>query len=591
MAVAHRAIGVEAVVWDRGWVRIPRSSVAVTALALLLNTVAPVVAAAAPGGGASQSRAGLGMQSTATSSTTVATRVAAPSAQISAATVAAAARGALQWSAKTCRPDVREAAYDLPRPALVECARMQVPLDRARPSRGTIIVMITRVRSSAPSRSTRTLFVNPGGPGVEAGWLAPALAARMPVLHRSHTIVAVDPRGTGGSTPLDCGVVMPSVGEVRSPSSAALADMRAATASTVKHCAAAHGRVLPYISTAATVTDLDAVRARLGASTIDWYGVSAGTWLGARYAQAYPRRIGRLVLDSTVDVTSTWRASFAEQPRGFQRRYDRHFLQWVARHNRQYGLGTTPTAVRTQIEAVRRQAARGRLGGLAPVDIDAMIAEGLYDDTTFPDRAEDLAILADGASARQLKQIEKEAEQAWDPGEPGAPARALRAPQGLMTAEDTVFMAVQCNDFAWSKAQASYAAEGKALGTAYPLIGWTWSTSPCATWPYRPTPMPALRAHSLPAGMMLQNELDPATPWEGARRVWRSQKNLKVVAVDDEGNHGVLFSGNSCAVKRASDYLTKGTLPRADVVCAGRPLYLENRTWPIGRVLTPSNLD
>lgn len=454
---------------------------------------------------------------------------------------------------------------------------MRVPLDRSRRTSGAISLKVTRVRSSAPSRSTRTLFVNPGGPGVAADWLAPALAAHFPALHRSHVIVAVDPRGAGGSTPLDCDLVPAPIKDLRRGAAGEVGALQRATAATVRACVARHGRTLPHVNTRETVADLDAVRARLGAAQIDWYGVSAGTWLGARYAQAYPRRIGRMVLDSTVEVTATWRASFAEQPRGFQRRYSRQFLPWVARHHRSYRLGRTPAQVLASVESLRARAGAGRLGRLTPVDLDALIASRMYDDLDFFTMAGDLATLADEPSARRLAAIRKEAHEA-------------RTGQGLLTAEDTVFMAVQCNDFAWSRSASSYVAEGRALGTAFPLLGWTWLASPCATWPYRPAGLPPLARHSLPRALVLHNEVDPATPWEGARRVLRAQRNLRAVVVDDEGSHGVLLGGNACAVGRGTTYLTTGRLPTSDVVCRGRPLPGDTVLHPTGATLTPAAL-
>lgn len=43
------------------------------------------------------------------------------------------------------------------------------------------------------TRATRLLFVNPGGPGVTADWLAPAVASLEPGVHATHDILAVDP--------------------------------------------------------------------------------------------------------------------------------------------------------------------------------------------------------------------------------------------------------------------------------------------------------------------------------------------------------------------------------------------------------------
>lgn len=480
----------------------------------------------------------------------------------------------LRWSAAACSDAALDTAHGLPAGTRMDCTVVRVPVDRSRSRSGTIGLRVTRVRSTAPGAGTRTLFVNPGGPGVTADWMAPAMGARFPALLGTHTIVAMDPRGTEGSSPLDCAVITAPVDDVRQPTTAEARLIQDAAADTVKRCAQAYPRLLPHVSTAATAADLDAVRAALGAEVIDWYGVSAGTWLGARYAEAYPTRIDRLVLDSTLDLTSTWRTAFSWQPRGFQRRYGAQFLPWVARHHADYGLGTTTRAVRASVEGLRRRAAQGLLGSITPADLDTLIAEQLYDDDTFPGLADDLSILAQGPSTGRIAAIRQ---------------GMLHRPHmlGLLTAEDGVFMAVQCNDSAWTTSQASYLEEGRTLGAAYPLVGWTWISSPCATWPYPARPLSPLAPHSLPAGLVLQNELDPATPWEGARRTWQSQRNLRVVAVDDEGSHGVLFGDNTCAVRAGLTYLRTGRLPARNTVCAGVPLPDETTTR---RVTTPLRL-
>ena len=46
--------------------------------------------------------------------------------------------------------------------------------------------------------------------------------------------------------------------------------------------------------------DLNLLRRALGQPKLNYLGISYGTFLGATYANLFPRRVGRLVLDGNV---------------------------------------------------------------------------------------------------------------------------------------------------------------------------------------------------------------------------------------------------------------------------------------------------
>ena len=55
------------------------------------------------------------------------------------------------------------------------------------------------------------------------------------------------------------------------------------------------------VGTENTVRDMDILRRVLGDDALNWFGFSYGTELGALYAQRFPDRVGRMVLDGAVD--------------------------------------------------------------------------------------------------------------------------------------------------------------------------------------------------------------------------------------------------------------------------------------------------
>ena len=493
-----------------------------------------------------------------------------------------------RWRAASCSLEVRALASDITAPrAVAECATVRTPLDWSDLTAGSITLAVTRVRdarspahpTSARPASRRLLLVNPGGPGVVADWLAPTVAARSGRLLGTHDIVAVDPRGTGGSTPITCPVVRDGLTDVRALGGSRLAAMQAAVRETVRGCVAADGKLLRTISTANMAGDLDLVRQVLARPVTDFYGVSAGTWLGAHYAQRYPRAVGRFVLDGNTEFSATWQQSFAWQPMGFQRRLEQQFFAWAARHHRAYGLGTTAVAVSRSYATTRAALASRRLGGMTPREFDTQTVEALYHDAGFLTLAETLRDMrrriSSGATAGNRLGAPRE--------QPG------RAPVGEYEADpsDTVFMAVQCNDSGATGGQEAHAAEGRAFGTRYPLLGWEWLTSPCAYWPWpagtgRPGASAQVATRPLPPMLMVQTEFDPATPWEGALRAHRANPATRLVGVEDQGSHGAYLTENACVATAVDTYLAKGRLPAKNTVCPGVALPRETRTYPVG---------
>ena len=509
------------------------------------------------------------------------------------------------WRNGSCSRDVTRMAdliADVGTRTVVECTRVRTPLVWSDLSKGYGYLQVSRVRrvkAARDTRPTRLLFVNPGGPGVTADWLAPTVAALEPTVHASHDIVAVDARGTGGSLPVACSTVPDDVTDYRTPTTSEVQAQQRAVQRTVTQCTSRFGRTLPHLNTLNTVRDHDLVRSVLGHQVVDFYGVSAGTWMAARYADLFPARVGRFVLDSNTQLATDWRRSFAYQPQGFQRRFERQFLPWTARRHADFGLGSTTTAVRATYNRLRSAAQAGRYGALTPQLLDDRVVEKLYSDVGFAELADDLAELAQRLKTSRTAVTPRAAAAPGVAVSPGAAtAASYRAATPAWVAEragavgagteDTVFMAVQCNDSAWVRNPASYVAEGLRLGAAFPLLGYAWVTSPCAYWPYAPSPVPRTKTAKRAPMLMVQSELDPATPYEGAVAAHRARPETRLVSVQDQGNHGVWLGENPCVEKVVGTYLATGRLPARDLVCSGVALPADDRAYPVESPLPSS---
>jgi pimeloyl-ACP methyl ester carboxylesterase len=208
---------------------------------------------------------------------------------------AAAGEAGAAPSFSPCRPQL---AHD------VECSQIAVQLDRTGVVPGSLQLHVERIRArSKPARGT--MFVLSGGPGESvtadtnsyANALRPALA--------THDLILVDQRGTGRSGALDC----PALDWVATSVDAARE---------IGACGAAVAPRLGLYTTSDVVEDLEEVRRALGVERIGLFGVSYGTRIALAYAERYPQRVERLVLDSVVPLADNGAFrlnSFAAVPR------------------------------------------------------------------------------------------------------------------------------------------------------------------------------------------------------------------------------------------------------------------------------------
>ncbi|MFI7585964.1 alpha/beta hydrolase [Spongisporangium articulatum] len=455
------------------------------------------------------------------------------------------------------------------------CAYLTAPLNWDDPGNGrTIRVAVSKL----PATGTRTgvLFTNPGGPGA-SGLNLPMvfLSDGRKAITRSQDVYGMDVRGTGLSTNVTCGGVSANLLDPRDRSAVNLDLMMDGAAFQARACQA--GSLTRYVNTAQTVQDLELLRRVIGAGPVNWLGYSAGTWLGARYATAYPAAVQRLVLDSNVDVTNGWEQAFELQPMGFQRRFREDFLPWAAKYDKEYRLGTTPAAVEASYESIRAGLSPDR-----PVDsavlLDQLLTSAMYAKAMFPLAAMVLqdfatAIAAtdaghDATAARAYARAEQRATALV--GSDSAPSSLARRPMSS-DAGDAAFVAVTCNDSVWNRNRAELVQLSTAWGEQYPLLGYAAPSDPCYFWNRPSLTLPAVTGAGLPPVLMIQSEKDPATPIEGARRTAAALPGSRMVVVKGEGDHALYAGGNRCVDGVVEAYLVHGTLPADGYTCNALP--------------------
>ncbi len=195
-------------------------------------------------------------------------------------------------------------------PEGLQCGKVTVPLDYAKPADGTLDLAMARFRATGKSRGSVLLnFGGPGGPGVSELF---AGGKDFMGLTNGYDVVTFDPRGVGRSSPVSCGESTDEAMGSTDPDPDAEADegegddVRAALdvlRKVAKECADHSGPVLGHIGTVDASRDLDVMRAAVGDKKLNYLGFSYGTRLGAVYAAKFPKRTGRMVLDGVDTLT------------------------------------------------------------------------------------------------------------------------------------------------------------------------------------------------------------------------------------------------------------------------------------------------
>ncbi|MEU1734976.1 alpha/beta hydrolase [Streptosporangium sp. NPDC020145] len=188
------------------------------------------------------------------------------------------------------------AVSDVPCPVVkgtaARCGEITVPLVRADPSAGTNRIAYALLpRTDVGRPPAGTVMVVSGGPGEPAIAYAERFAEDMTALRDDHDLLLVDPRGTGGSEPVDCGV----------PADYDLLP-RERQIDEVEACGRRLGERARAYTSAELADDLDAVRSRLGVDRVDLYGVSYGTYLSTVYAFRHPEHTRSVVLSGAYPL-------------------------------------------------------------------------------------------------------------------------------------------------------------------------------------------------------------------------------------------------------------------------------------------------
>jgi pimeloyl-ACP methyl ester carboxylesterase len=452
----------------------------------------------------------------------------------------------------------------------LQCASLAVPLDYARPGGRKITLALSRMPATAPAAQRQgALLVNPGGPGGPGRAFAQQVAAGLsPAVAADYDIIGFDTRGTGASVPAlhcDPGFFAAARPDYIPASAAAEQALVGRARDYAADCEKKFGWLLPYMTSQDFARDLDSIRAALGVRQISYFAFSYGTYLGQVYGTMFPRRVRRMVLDSTVDPAGVWYADNFDQDYAFQGRISA-FFAWTARYSASYQLGATAAAVNRVWHQARAQLARQPVTGpdgplIGPDEFDDTYLVGGYDDQYWPLLAAALAAYLHQGDSGPLHQLYEQA--------------------GVQSENEfAVYNAVECSDVAWPRSWATWDAATRRVFATAPYEAWdnTWFNAACAFWPVTGPARPMqINGAGLPPLLMLQGTLDPATPYPGALVARRALPTARLVTVPGGGNHGQSLEqpANTCVDGYLNRYLATGALPAGTALvsatCAAGP--------------------
>lgn len=441
----------------------------------------------------------------------------------------------------------------------LECADVRVPLDYDDPDAAEITLAVQRLPAEDPTAGS--LLVNPGGPGVPASDLLVGAPERFSQdLLAAFDVVAVDPRGVGASTPVDC-VDDAELDAILSDSSGTddPSAYQAEAAELAGACAASTGPLIAEVDTVSAARDMDVVRHLLGEARLDYLGYSYGTYLGAVYAETFPDRTGNLVLDGAMDPTVSLHETTLAQATAFEdalHAYVEHCL----------GAESCPLSGTVE-DGVDQVATLLDVTADTPLPTadgrpltSALALSGillpLYDDAYWPVLSQGLTqamVDGDGSTLIAL-----------------ADAYVGRGPDGTYANNQVeANWAITCLDHGAGD-PATWEADAAELTEAAPTFGplLAYGEVLCAAWPGNPagTRGEPIAAVGAPPVMVIGTTGDPATPYEWSVALADQLESGFLVTYEGEG-HTAYGRSNPCVTTAVDAFLVDGTVPAEGLTC------------------------
>jgi pimeloyl-ACP methyl ester carboxylesterase len=444
-----------------------------------------------------------------------------------------------------------------------DCATIVAPLDYSDPEGPTIDLAIARVKATGDKIGS--LFVNPGGPGGSAvDYAKSADYIVSDAVRRNFDIVGLDPRGAGNSDPVDCltDQELDDLGAADGTPDSEAEEQLIVELSTVPGagCARKSDPRYAHMGTANAARDLDLARALVKDDTLTYLGKSYGTMLGATYAELFPDRVGRLVLDGVLPAS----LDLVEVTKGQADAFEvavRDFAADCVTHADCPLSGSVDQAV-AQLQAWFEELDANPLPGKGGRDLnEPLAAYATLANLYFP--------------SYDYPRLRSALRQGIEQGDPSGMLgilddRISRGPDGRYLDNSTeAFYAVTCLDRPYEGTIDDVRALAEEWKATAPTFGpsLAWGLLPCKDWPAAGEQVTSTVAQGSNPILVVSTRKDPATPYQWGPLVVDELDNARLVTYEGVG-HTAYLEGSGCVDDAVDAYLLKGTLPAKDLVCS-----------------------
>ena len=451
------------------------------------------------------------------------------------------------------------------------CGNVTVPLDYADPA-GAQITIAVIFAPAANGKPKGTVIFNPGGPGASGvQWIKDGYdQLGTQKLRDNFNIVGFDPRGVGGSSPVECldpkGTDELLYASQTDPiGSKADIEKSIAQAKTFAAACQKHStKILPHVDTVSAARDLDILRTVFGDKKLNYLGYSYGTFLGETYATLFPQKVGHLVLDGVVDPTVSNDQQSLAQLKGFDHELKAFLTECLKNAkvakcpfsgNLKNALGTVK-ALLAYLET-HDVATSDPKRPLTVWSAETGMMMALYSTGYWPylkAAFDQLLNESDGSTFLALADLYND--------------RNAKGKYNSNTLEANT--AISCLDDRSSSKMSDMIAQNKRLLKVSPTLGryWQFGALMCSVWPYPVVQHPASYAAKGSAPILVVGTTgDPATPYTQAVHVANEVlDNAQLVTWKGDG-HTAYGRSNSCVANAVDDYFIKSIVPAADPKC------------------------
>ena len=446
------------------------------------------------------------------------------------------------------------------------CATARAPLDWDDPDPATDIELAL-ARHTSEGEPKGSLFVNPGGPGASGYDFVKNTIdfAVSPRLQENFDVIGWDPRGVGASSAIDCkddaGLDAYLYSYIPDPVDSAgyVAKATAQATDFAESCLANTGPLLEFVDTASTVRDLDMLRAVVGDEKLNYFGFSYGSDIGAQYADIFPEKVGRMVLDGATDSSLSRFDMIVQQTAGFDSALRAYLTDCLGAVEGCPFDGTVDDALVT-LDALLDglgtsplRAADGR--ELNPNVMTTAINSAMYTTEYWPYLTQAFAEVMQGDATTAFLLADSYFGRGEDGGYDG----------NLFEA----FTAINCLDYPVETDPAQIAALNAKLSEIDPLSEYdTLGDVQCANWPFAYAGgaiAPVEGAGAAPI-VVVGTTNDPATPYRWAEALSDQLESAVLLTYTGEG-HIAYDEQDPCINTPVDDYLIDGTVPRDGLTC------------------------